>query len=392
MVDSIPEMRKRKKRKARRARIIKITVAILVLALVTVAALYLLGWGDVPSSVLYRIITGKAPEAVAFRFDPGGEAFAGLGGGVAVVSSGGLQVYDNKAELVFSEVAELGRPAVFAQDERGVAYDVGGTAAYLFGKDGVTARITAPGKIISATVNKNGYLALTTQYDGYKGLVTVYDRAGSELYKWFSGSGYALSAVLSPDNKEMAVLTLAQGGSRVVFFTLDSEQEKASCFVEDAVLMELQHLGAEGVLAVGTGELVHIAPDGTATHLLDYSARYLETYALWDGKAFLALKTYSVGDQGVLAVIDETGAQLGVLEKDEKIVSVSASREYIAVLYPERLVIYNRQLEVCAQYGGTAGAAQVLMRGDGTALVLTRFSAEPYRAVAVTNEEERWLK
>ncbi|NLM84928.1 MAG: hypothetical protein GX189_09560 [Clostridiales bacterium] len=392
MVDSIPEMRKSKKRKARRARLIGIAVSILILALVTISALYLLGWGDAPSSVLYQLITGKAPEAVPFQFEPGGEAFAALGGGVAVASSGGLQVYSSKAELVFSEVFELGRPAISAQDDRGVAYDMGGTAAYLFGKDGVTARITAPGKIISATVNKNGYLALTTQYDGYKGLVTVYDRAGSELYKWYSGSAYVLSAVLSPDNREMAVLTLGQGGSRVVFFTLDSEQEKASCFVEDAVLMELQHLGAEGVLAIGTGELVRIAPDGTATYLLDYSARYLETYALWDGKAFLALKTYSVGDQGVLAVIDKSGAQLGALEKDEKILSVSASGEYIAVLYPERLVIYNRQLEVCAQYEGTAGAAQVLMRGDGIALALTKFSAQPYRAVAGTKEEERWQK
>jgi hypothetical protein len=389
MLDSIPEIRKRKKMKARRARLVKIGVSIFILALVTTAALYLLGWGDGESSRLRRFLAGMAQETVSFQFEPGGEAFADFGGGVAVVGSGGLQVYNKKAELVFSDVFEMKMPAVFALDGHGVAYDVGGTAACLFDKEGVTARIAAQDKIISATVNKNGYLALTTQFAGYKGLVTVYDSAGNEIYKWFSGSAHALTAVLSPDSRHLAVLTIGGGGSRVVFFSLDSEEEKASCLIEDAILLELHHLGTSGVLAVGTGEILHIAPDGAVTPLLDYSARYLEAYALWDGNVFLSLKTYSVGDQGLLAVIDKTGAHLGVLDKDEKIVSVSAGGGYIAVLYAERLVIYNKQLEVCAVYEDTAGAGNVIMREDGTALVLTKFTAEPYRAVAVTDGEER---
>ena len=85
MLDSIPEIRKRKKMKARRARLVKIGVSIFILALVTTAALYLLGW-ETASSQMRRFLAGMAQETVSFQFEPGGEAFADFGGGVAVVT------------------------------------------------------------------------------------------------------------------------------------------------------------------------------------------------------------------------------------------------------------------------------------------------------------------
>lgn len=380
-MDSIPEIRKRKRKGTR---LIKIILSILILALVTAGVLYLLGWGDIASSKLYQfyrqVVVGM--ESVSFRFENGGEAFADFGGGVAVAGSAGLQVYNKKAELVFTEIFDMKKPAVVTRGGYGVAYDVGGTAARVFDRGGVTARITAPKKIISATVCSSGCVALTTQFDGYKGLITVYDSAGKELYKWFSASAYALSASLSPDGREMAALTLGGGGSRVSFFTLDSDKEKAVCFLEDVVLLEVSHLGEDGVLAVGAGELARVGSDGSVSILLDFSDRYLETYALWDGKAFLSLNTYAVGSQGLLAVLDKDGEYLGVREKEGKILSASASGDYVAVLYPERLVIYNKQLETLAEHDVPAGAGHVLMRGDGTALVLSKYAAEAYSASA----------
>lgn len=380
-MDSIPEIRRRNRK---RVRLVRIGVSILILALVTAAVLYLLGWGDMASSKLHqfyrRVLSGM--ESVSFRFVNGGEAFADFGGGVAAAGSGGLQVYNRKAELVFTEVFDMKNPAVVTRGGYGVAYDAGGTAARFFDRGGVTARITTAKKILSAAVSGSGHVALTTQYDGYKGLVTVYDSAGNELYKWFSATAYALSAALSPDGREMAALTLGGGGSRVAFFPLDSDKERAACFLEDVILLEISHLGADGVLAVGTGELVRILPDGQAAVLLDFSDRYLETYTLWDEGVFLSLNTYAVGSQGYIAVIDREGTYLGVREKGEKILSVSGNGDKVAVLYPERLVIYNKQLEILAEYDVPASARHVLMRGDGTALVLSKYAAEAYSASA----------
>ena len=54
----------------------------------------------------------------------------------------------------------------------------------------------------------------------------------------------------------------------------------------------------------------------------------------------------------------------------QEILDLSASGKYIAVLTPKGLTVYDRNLSVCSQTEDTKGATAVLMRQDGTALLL----------------------
>ena len=54
---------------------------------------------------------------------------------------------------------------------------------------------------------------------------------------------------------------------------------------------------------------------------------------------------------------------------------LSAAGRYLAVLYMDSLVIYNRELQVYASLRGTDYAKSVLMRPDGSALLLSSESA-----------------
>jgi hypothetical protein len=145
--------------------------------------------------------------------------------------------------------------------------------------------MTAPGRIISARLNANGWLALCTQESGYKGRVTVYNSNGGEEYEWYSAKGYTLSAEVSPNNAEMAVLTLTEDGSRIVFFRLDSTDEVSSSTLSDELVSEIDYIDADSVLAVSEDRLAVVGEDGISDTLYDYAGKYLTGYTAGSGNS-----------------------------------------------------------------------------------------------------------
>ena len=65
-----------------------------------------------------------------------------------------------------------------------------------------------------------------------------------------------------------------------------------------------------------------------------------------------------------------TGEEIASLEVRDEVLGVSAAGRYLGVLYMDRVVIYNRELESTPSAEGHGYARTVLMRQDGTALLL----------------------
>ena len=66
---------------------------------------------------------------------------------------------------------------------------------------------------------------------------------------------------------------------------------------------------------------------------------------------------------------------MGSLDVREEVLSISASGRYLAVLYADRLAVYNPDLQPYATLQGTGDAREALMRPDGSALLLSSGSA-----------------
>ena len=64
------------------------------------------------------------------------------------------------------------------------------------------------------------------------------------------------------------------------------------------------------------------------------------------------------------------------MEVMEEVVDISAAGRYVAALYTDRLVVYNLALGVYASLSGTENIQNVLMRPDGSALLLGGSSAQ----------------
>ena len=107
-----------------------------------------------------------------------------------------------------------------------------------------------------------------------------------------------------------------------------------------------------------------------------YQGGYLREYDLaGDDFTVLLLSRYQTGSVGRLVTVGADGAELGSLDVNQEVLAVSACGRYLAVLYLDSLVVYNRDLQVYASLTGTDFARSVLMRADGSALLLSSESA-----------------
>ena len=103
---------------------------------------------------------------------------------------------------------------------------------------------------------------------------------------------------------------------------------------------------------------------------------YLREFDLsGDDFTVLLLNRYQTGSVGRLVTVGTDGQELGSLDVQQEILGVSAAGRYLAVLYMDSLVIYNQQLQEYATLQGTDYARSVLMRQDGSALLLSSESA-----------------
>ena len=68
--------------------------------------------------------------------------------------------------------------------------------------------------------------------------------------------------------------------------------------------------------------------------------------------------------------MDGDGQRLGLLDERREIVDISAAGKFVAVLCADSLTIYTEELKEYATLSGTDYAKRVIMRPDGTALLV----------------------
>lgn len=228
------------------------------------------------------------------------------------------------------------------------------------------------------SVGAGGFFAVSTQELGYKGSVTVYDQSYEPAFKWFSGSGYVLCAALSPNNQKMAVAAADSQGGEIQFLSLDSEAEGPSFSVDGSLILELSFISDNVLAAIGEQAVYFLNTEGELLSQYDFSGAYLQNFST-KGAGFLTLHLSDrSGLEGRLVTLDEGGTRVRELPVTEEIINVSAAGDYIGVLYGDKLVIYTSDLGSYATTGGVSGASQVLVREDGTAILISTYSASLY--------------
>ena len=348
-------------------RALMVILALVVVLAVVVAA----AWKDLSSldSVRrlfsYNKVTqdeqGKV-ELCSFSNDRS-NTFALLGDHLIVASTTGVSIYSSSGSVVDSMSVKLTNPAIAVGGQTAAVYDIGGN-------------------ILSVSVNSSDYLALNAEKSGYKSAVTVYDASGEKTFAFNSSEHYVIDAVVMRDCKRMAAVTLGESdgtfADTVSIYSLGSDKADSVNTLTGSLLLSLDSVA--GTLSCLTDEsLTLFSSDGTLSGSYRYEYPYLRGSSMdGDNYAALLLSRYRSGSTMKLVTVSSDGTEMASLDSSQEVLSMSAAGKYIAVLYSDSLVLYTPQLQEYARLDATEYASSVIMREDGTAVLIGSSSAWLY--------------
>ena len=381
--DNDGEEEEKKPRRKLRGCLIFFLTLVAVLGVVVFAA-YRDGTGfDVLRRYLNYGSVEKAGGESVYDYDASASnRFAALGDRLVVLSDTRLRVLNASGGEVWSTAVNMSAPALHSGGGKAVAYDVGGTVLYVVDQNGEVLTLTTSEEepFISATLNGDGWLAVTAKLKGYKGCVRVYNSDMEEVFLFRSSRRFVSDAWVAGKGSALAAVTLGQESgtfvSNVVLYHLTEEEPYGNYDVTDGLAAATGWV--DGKLAVVSDTSLTFADTkGTVEATCSYSGAHLREYDLnGDGFVAVLLNRYQTGSVGRLVTVAADGTELGSLDVSEEIQDISACGKYLAVLYLDRLVIYNPMLEAYASLKGTEAVRGVLMRSDGSALLLFSESAK----------------
>lgn len=379
------EQPRRVAKKSRRPLLILLIVALLAIgAVVTAVLLDRSGFDGLRRKVIYaKAVKDENGCAQLYRYssDQSGH-FASLEGSLVSVSMHQLTVLDEKNKTLYDETVKFQAPALQTGGGHAVVYDVGGTEVYVLSDKGLVYRLDCAGEVLSAVLNRQGWLTVVCNESGCKAAVRVYDEGGQAVFAFRSADRFVMSAALSADSRTLAAATMGQENgtfaSYVVFYRINGDKEIGKCTLRGSVVYDLLPAG-NGFCAVTEAQLCFLSADGTMTAAYDFGGDYLRRVSVSDdGYAAVLLGRYRTGTQHRIVTVGSDGRELASLELDAEISGISAAGRYVAVLSSDRLNIYDKDLLPCAELTEVSQAREVLMRSDGSAVLAGSTSASLY--------------
>ena len=367
--------------KKKRGLLRHIAAALATLAIIT-AALTLFIYRDKLTSDGLKSLFGsgseKAPLGEAYAYETGANVlFASAGNGLAVVSSSGMQLLDASGYTVSKQIFSLASPAVSASGINCAFYDVGGTTLWVADFKGNIANINISDAIISVSVNQNGWISVVTEKTGYKAFITIYDAGLIPVYELHFGSAYVLSAHISPDNKNVALLTAGAEGGGISIYPLSSKEVSASFSSPGELFIDISYINQNRICAISESRAIVCDEKLNEKGSYDFGDLYLTNYTL-DGSGFAAvfLGKYRSGNAGKLVTIGQDGSLLAEKEVLQDLTSLSASAKKLLVNYSDELVLYSSELKQQGTYDDIIGTRGAILREKGDCLLLSSYSAE----------------
>lgn len=368
-------------KKSRLSRFLNFSLIMAAVLLVVLLAAYRDGTGfDVLRRYLNYGGAERAGGEVRFEYDASSKnRFAALGEGMVALSDTMLRVMDKNGAEVWATPVNMVSPALDCRGGRAVAYDVGGTDLYVVDQSGLLLEYTVNDDepLIAASINEDGWLAVTAERRGFKSWIVVYDKDMNPFFEFNSSQRFLLDGYVV--DRTLAAVALGQENgqfvSNVVLYHMPEEEPVADFDISGGLVMAVGEQERK-IVTVSDTCLTYASAAGEVISTYSYSSAYLREYDLGgSGFAVLLMNRYRSGSVGRLVTVGQDGTELGSLEVREEILSISAAGRYVAVLYADKLVVYNQDMQTYASLHGTDYAKQVLMRADGSALLLSSDSA-----------------
>ena len=381
MDDELDGQEEQEVKRPEKLHIIRSTLAMLTTIALVAAGLLAFIYRDYLSEEGLRSIFSRDESGPSggepFTYENGSnQTFALAGDGLAVASGSGIQLLDENGREVFSRVTSMENPAVSASRSLALFFDVGGEMCVAADFDGGGRTIDAGKSIISGSVNASGYFTVISEESGSRGLVHVYDNDCRELYRWYAGTGWPVKALVSPDNRRLAVLCVTDEGSAIVLFRLDSETEQARILYPGRLLFDMYFMSGERLCAIGEQGVYFAGTDGTQSAEYGFDGQYLIAYDFGSTNfAALYISPYRTGG-GTILTLDGDGNVLGSIEPEGGLSAMSAAGRQLMTVTAGGIRVYSQNLELRESEEELITAKAALLRPKGDVLLLSSYFAQ----------------
>ena len=305
--------------------------------------------------------------------------FAAIDGSLVTVAANQVRLLDERSQVLYQNSVRFLHPDLVSGGGVAVAYDIGGTA---LDSKGLRWQQETEGELIAVTVNPHGYVTAVYNKSGAKAAVTVWDSNGAAVFTFQSAQRFVMTAALGQDDRTLAAVTMGQEDGKfqsfLVLYHTDSDKMVATTPVDGGVAYALETLQRE-FCAVTEQGLYLLDSGGELKASYSYGGQFLRRCVVGDGGwAALLLSRYKSGGYASLITVDGDGNELGGCDIDGEVLDISTAGRYVAVLFSDRLTIYDKYLTEVATLPDVSEVRAVLMRADGSAVLAGASGASLY--------------
>ena len=308
--------------------------------------------------------------------------FAAIDGSLVTVAANQVRLLDERSQVLYQNSVRFLHPDLVSGGGVAVAYDIGGTALYALDSKGLRWQQETEGELIAVTVNPHGYVTAVYNKSGAKAAVTVWDSNGAAVFTFQSAQRFVMTAALGQDDRTLAAVTMGQEDGKfqsfLVLYHTDSDKMVATTPVDGGVAYALETLQRE-FCAVTEQGLYLLDSGGELKASYSYGGQFLRRCVVGDGGwAALLLSRYKSGGYASLITVDGDGNELGGCDIDGEVLDISTAGRYVAVLFSDRLTVYDKYLTEVATLPDVSEVRAVLMRADGSAVLAGASGASLY--------------
>ena len=195
--------------------IISVTIAILVVAVIVLVALYITNktfrnWVDI--QVFRKEISQEKVAIIDLDEEQTANVYA-FNKYIGILNKNKLSIYGSTGQEEVVLDVQITNPTFFSANRFLIIGEQKGQKLYLLEDKEIKWENKLEGNISQVYVNKNGYVAVIASETSYKSVVQIFDPDGNALFKKYLSSTMAIDVSISNDNKYLAIAEVDTSGT-----------------------------------------------------------------------------------------------------------------------------------------------------------------------------------
>lgn len=349
--------------------ILKNTVAVIV-----VIAMFIVIYYQNRDRDLFKFGKEESSKQLANSQNSGafyGGDIARLDDKVVFLTTTNFSVVNKKGETESFPMA-VPDPNLHVKGEWSACYDADSKEIIVLKKATHSYTVKTNNKIISAKMNKNGYLFAVTEKEGYNCECIVYNRKGETIFKWDVSKSEFLDGDINASNDTMVLSLASAGNDKLVgeIYLIDittAEVIRKESF-DSEIFYSLNFNNDDTYVLLGNASLTYFNSDGSRRWSYKFGDKSLVKADISKKDSYiLAFDSANIakGKSTDVKVINSLGEPVAEVNYTGTLDAISQNDDSIALAFGNKVYILNSKLKEKKQTEAEFNIKKMVLYKDG---------------------------